>query len=87
MAKRLEAFVGWFVDVWPRLGGRGGIDWSETWDMTRLMWRWRLHGWITCRLSGHDWYPDHCGRREHDLCSRCEIQRSQTIASGGRQPS
>jgi hypothetical protein len=65
---RLVVIRDWFVEWYP-----GDLD--MTWWETRLMWRWRLHGWITCRLSGHDWYPDHCGRREHDLCERCQIQR------------
>lgn len=35
---------------------------------------------LRCRLwiRGHDWYPDICGRVEHDMCSRCMKRRGSS---------
>lgn len=62
--------VGWLIDYDPR-------GWQMTWFETRLMWRLRLGAWVVCPLRGHDWYPDMCGRREHDLCARCDAVRGE----------
>jgi hypothetical protein len=54
---------------------------TDRWEMldarhcTYWMWRKRLAGWFVCRWKKHDWYPDMCNRREHDICKRCGRQR------------
>lgn len=61
-------FLSWFVDWIPG-------DWTDTKHCTYWMWRLRLSGWFVCPRKGHDWYPDHCGRRDHDVCDRCQDVR------------
>ena len=76
MRARLVALIGWFVswddsvplhDIWTDLDSRHETYW---------LWRWRLAGWFVCPIKGHDWYPDHCMRPEHDRCYRCGCERS-----------
>ena len=62
----------WFMDGNIFEGGDRGLDSRHC---TYWMWRHRLAGWFVCPWKGHDYYPDMCGRPEHDICERCEIRR------------
>lgn len=73
----IAALIGWFVDwdnslpvhyIWTDLDTRHCTYW---------MWRHRLAGWFVCWWKGHDWYPDMCDRREHDICVRCDRRRGK----------
>lgn len=78
MKQKLVAFIGWFVDWDDSVPLRELFFWdADTRHCMYLLWRWRLLGWFVCPLKGHLFYPDMCGRAEHDLCYRCEIRREE----------
>lgn len=50
-------------------------DWQDYRHCTYWVWRQAWAAITVCSKVGHDWYPDLCGRPEHDLCARCEEVR------------
>lgn len=80
--RRLRAAKDWLLDggvvVWYGGPWSGDPwDWTETKHCSYWLWRQRLSGWFACPLKGHTFYADHCGRREHDICSRCNNRRDR----------
>lgn len=73
---KIVDLIGWFVYWDDSIGWRALFFWDwDTKHCTKLMWWWRWNGWFVCPCKGHDWYPDHCGRKDHDICYRCNTRR------------
>ena len=47
-------------------------DW---WHCTKLYWRWSFNLLFVCPRKGHDYYPDMCMAKEHDICIQCDYRR------------
>ena len=79
--KILARLAGWAVDWDDSLPLRDLFFWdADTRHCTYWLWRQRLNEWFVCPRKGHDWYPDMCGRPEHDICERCQTRRDEVAS-------